>query len=236
MGAIKTPLGDNPQPPQGEGGDNTAPPAAPQAQDDATAQGDTSVGSQDDNVSPDEQKIYDTVLHRAADLIYGDGHVNPEILKSLSAAKNPSPTNGEDSGDPAVNHAAVIALADTATAVVQKLDVSSQQQGFHIPDDILYHAGVEVVEMLAEVATVAKIHDYSDEETTGAFYQAIDNYRPIAERMGRTDPEKLKGQFEEILHADQQGHLGELLPGLKTHGGGAPPPPQDQPADQQQSY
>lgn len=212
-----------------------------------TAAPDPAQGGQDQgqdeqpNVSPEEQKMYDTVMEKAGDIIYGKGKVMPEILKSLEPAKD-APSAGPPDAPPdasspdaesapedqaeggegseqaqgAKGNPAVLALANTATQVVNKLDTSSREQGFTIPDDVLYHAGSEIVGMLAEVAETAGFHDYSEDEINGAFYQAIDNYRPIAEKMGRTDNATLQQQFGEIEQADQQGKLGEILPGMES--------------------
>jgi hypothetical protein len=226
---------------------------------------------QESNVSPEEQQQYETVMHKAADIIYGNGKVMPEILKALEPAKDAPPApqgdgdgadaesaaedqgesqpmpgdgdgtdtegGGEDQGEgqpPAPGdqggqqagkgNPAVMALANTATQVVQKLDTSAKEANFQISDDVLYHAGAEIVGMLAEIAEAANIHSYSEEEIQGAFFQAVDNYRPIAERMGRTDDQTLKAQFGQIVQADEQGKLGELLPGADSQQGAQPQP------------
>jgi hypothetical protein len=171
------------------------------------------------NVSPEEQQIYDQVVGKAADIIYGKGKVMPEIVEALKPAKGTPTGEGEEDqaqpeGQGKVGNPAVLALANTAVQIVQKLDVAAKDAGQPIPDDVLYHAGSEVVEMLAEVAEAAGFHDYSEEEINGAFLQAVDLYRPIAEEMGRTSSDQLKQQFGEIEQADQQGQLGQLLPGI----------------------
>lgn len=166
-------------------------------------------GGEESNVSPEEQKQYDTFMEKAADIIYGDkeGEVMPEILASLKPASEPAE-------DPAGGNPAVLALANTATQIVQKLDVASKEAGQQVSDDVLYHGGAEVIELLAEIAEAAGIHEYTEEEINGALIQAVDNYRPIAEEMGRTDADTLKKQFGEVVAADEQGKLGQVVPGL----------------------
>jgi hypothetical protein len=194
--------------------------AAPAAPDQAAP--DQAQPGEDSNVSPEEQQIYDTVMAKAGDIIYGKGKVMPQIVDALKPAREPAK-------DPAAGNPAVLALANTATQIVSKLDASSKEAGQQIPDDVLYHAGSEIVGMLAEVAEAAGIHDYSEDEINGAFLQAVDNYRPIAEEMGRTDDATLKSQFNDILNADAHGQLGQLLPGL----GDQPQTGQDQQQPQQ---
>ena len=173
----------------------------------------------DANVSPEEQEQYNEVVKQAAGIIYGKGKVMPQILEALKPAKDAAQPEGaqdEQGEQSTAGNPAVQALAATATQVVQKLDTAAHEQGYQITDDVLYHAGVEILEMLAEVAETAGFHSYSEDELQGALYQAIDNYRPIAERMGRTDDATLKQQFGEIVAADEQGKLGEVLPGLNS--------------------
>lgn len=180
-----------------------------------TPQEESTESGEESNVSPEEQQIYDQVMDKASQLIYGDGKVMPEILESLKPAQEPAQ-------DPAGGNPAVLALANTATQIIQKLDTSSREQNVTIPDDVLYHAGTEIIELLAEVAEKAGFHDYSEDELNGALVQTVDNYRPIAEEMGRTDADTLKQQFGEIQQADEQGKLGEMLPGLGAKEGGKP--------------
>jgi hypothetical protein len=103
----------------------------------------------------------------------------------------------------------VLALANTAVQIVSKLDASAKEAGQQIPDDILYHAGSEIVGMLAEVAEAANIHNYSEDEIQGAFFQAVDQYRPIAEADGRTDQNTLK---RPVRPNPQRGCVGAVGP------------------------
>lgn len=180
---------------------------------------------EESNVSPEEQAQYETFVTKAADIIYGEGKVMPEILEALSPGKDaPAPGEQREGGNPAV-----IALANTAVQVIQKLDVASHEANAPVSDDVLYHGGVEVIEMLAEVAEAAGIHAYTEEELNGALFQAVDDYRPIAIAMGRTNDETLKGQFSEALDADAQGRLGDLLPGMGGATMGEPPVQAEEP-------
>ncbi len=195
------------------------------------------------NVSPEEQDQYNMFMEKVGDILYGAGEgagkIMPEILQSLSGAKGGGqPTDDEgaetspddegaegeggDKGNPAV-----MALANTAVQVVQKIDTAGFEAGNPVSDEVVYHAAVETIELLAEISEKAGIHDFSEEELTGALYQAVDLYRPIAEELGRTNEDTLKQQFGEISEADKQGKLGELLPGFDgaTMDGGASPPP-----------
>lgn len=212
-----------------------------------------SFGTDEPNVSEEDQAEYDEFVKTASDIIHGGdkAEVMPEILESLRSGKDdgqgalppaPDPTapppdqsqqdpNAPPQGDAPKSNAPILALANTAVQIVQKMDVDSSEAGKPWTDDVLYQGATEVIEMLGDIALAANIYDYTDEEMTGAFYQAVDMYRPIAIEMGRTSDETLKGQFSEIEDADKAGRLGDMLPGAGPQTVGEPPVG---PADQQQ--
>lgn len=168
------------------------------------------------NVSPEEQAEYDLFMENATELIYGDGEVRPEILQALQAPPKQE-TEGQE-----VNPA-IMALAQTCVTIVTRLDDSAREQNKVISDDVLIHGATAIIEELGEVAEAAKLHDYSEEDLTGAFQMAVDMYRPKAIQDGRTSEETLKGQFGEINEADSAGKLGDILPGLGDETMGEPP-------------
>lgn len=135
---------------------------------------------------------------------------------------------GEASAQGGKPSAPIMALASAAVTIVSQLDDSARKAGKPISDDVLFHGGLDVVQELAEVADAAKIHDYSQEDITGAFAQAVDQYRAKAVSDGRTTDDTLKQQFGEINQADQEGKLGDILPGLSSG------PPQGEPPVQSQ--
>lgn len=159
------------------------------------------------NVTPEEQAEYEQFVQNSFRLIYSeDQQVRPEILQALQAAQG-----GEA-------NSAILALAQTTVTIVEQLDTSAREAGKPVSDAVLYHGGLAVVEELAEVAEAAQIHDYSEEDMTGAFSQAIDMYRPKLIESGRTSEDELKAGFAEIQQADEQGQMGQLLPGLGDMG------------------
>lgn len=159
------------------------------------------------NVTPEEQAEYDQVMENALTLMYTPEGVRPEIVQALSVEQE------EGEAGQQVN-SAILALAQSAVTIVARLDDSAREAGKPISDEVLYHAGFDVVQELAEIAEASKIHDYSEEDITGAFAQALDMYREKAIADGRTNEETLKAQFNEINQAESEGRLDELLPGL----------------------
>lgn len=157
------------------------------------------------NVSPEEQAQYDMVVRNALKIIYPEGEegaqptVSPQVLKGLSGSKEP-----------------VMNLATTAVTIVTGLRDSAKKAGQPIADDVLFHAGVAIIEELAEVAEAAKIHDYSDKDEEHALYLALDMYRSAGEQSGDVDKEALTQQWGQIVEADKQGRVGDVLPGIES--------------------
>lgn len=147
------------------------------------------------NVSPEEQEQYDNFVGHAAKLIY-DPKSRDAVLQRLKAT-------GDFMDD----------LANTAVMVVQRVEAAAEQAGEQIPDEIVFAGGKEILEELADYAGEMGIHDYDEKELEGAWYRALDLYRAMGEQTGRIDPTQLKAEFAQINEADQQGRLGELLPG-----------------------
>lgn len=192
----------------------------------------------DSNVSPEEQAQYNQFEMNMLELIYVSGEQGsqprPEIIQSLQASKEapmeePDPEGpqgeaGEEGQAPSQPGQAagpsphIVALASTAVEITKKLDDSAREAGQPLTDDVLLHGGTEVIEELATVAQMAGIHDYSDDELSGAVTTAMDMYREKAIADGRTDAETLKGQWGELIQADKDGTIDQMVPGIKQAG------------------
>lgn len=159
-------------------------------------------GEPQPNVTPEEQAQYEMVVRNALKIIYPEGEqaaVSPQVMKGLSGSKEP-----------------VMNLAITAVTIVTGLRDSAKKAGQPIDQDVLFHAGVAIIEELAEVAEAAKIHDYSDKDEESALYLALDMYRSAGEQSGDVDKEALTQQWGQIVEADKQGRVGEVLPGIES--------------------
>lgn len=176
---------------------------------------------QAEEFTAEEQAQYDDFVIKASDLIHGGDkeEVLPEILESLRGGGEAAPA--PEDGSEAPTNGPILALANTTVQICQKLDVDASEAGTPWSDDVLYQGAVEVIEMLGEIAETANIHAYSEDDLAGAFYQAVDLYRPIAIEMGRTTDEDLKGQFAEIEEAGKDGRLDQVM--AETQANTAPP-------------
>jgi hypothetical protein len=177
----------------------------------ATAQGDERyIPDGESNVAPEEQAEYDQFVKNGMAMLYHQGEVSPAIIESLSAKGEGSEGEGEGKGP----SGPVIALANTTVEIVSHLDESSRQAGKPVSNDVLLHGGIEIMEQLIDIAETANVHDYSEEEQQGAIAIAMDMYRPKLIEGGRTSEDALKGEFGEVVQADEQGQMEEMLPGI----------------------
>jgi hypothetical protein len=146
------------------------------------------------NVTAEEQDLYDATVGQAYNLIYDD-EVLPRILKRLNG---PNP---------------VESLATVAVMVMGRVEDSALKENRKIPGDVMLHAGMEVLQDLASLAAEAKVYKYDKAEKEAALYQALDQYRQMREGQGRLDRESLRRDWAQMMQAEQQGRLDEVLPG-----------------------
>lgn len=162
-----------------------------------------------EQASPEEQAQYEQVMNNAYELIF-DEKTMPGVLESLAG-----------DGDPKLG------LATTAASIVTHLKQSAEQGGQPLSEDVVYHAGVAILEDLADLAGKAGIHEFTEEEAEGALYQAMDVYREL--NAGEIDQERYAGELEGLKQADKAGTLGQMLPGIEKvaerggNGGGGQP-------------
>ena len=153
-------------------------------------------GEEQPNVTEAEQQIYDTFVDNAFSAIYDEKSL-PQIKESLKGA-----------GDP------VEGLANTAVSVITRVQDSAEQAGQTLPPDVVFHAGVEILENLADFASKSGIHDYTPEEIEGGTYRAMDIYRENKGRDGGADRPQIVSDFNQIVELDKAGRMDEVAPGL----------------------
>jgi hypothetical protein len=172
------------------------------------------------NVTPEEQAQYDQFVNNALEIIYpqqSQGQPSPAIMQGLAGQMDPQVAEMFAQADPPVGNSPIDNLAATGVSLVLMVEASAAQANAAISDDVLYHAGADILAELAEVAEAAKIHEYPDAEMESALYRALDLYRVSSPRV---DPERLKQEFGQIVEADKAGQLDQLLPGIGQRMGG----------------
>ena len=161
-------------------------------------------GEDQPNVTPEEQAQYDQFIDNAFSAIYDEKSL-PQIIESLKGNGNP-----------------VDGLANTAVAVVTRVEDSAEKAGQALSPDVVFNAGSEILEDLAELASKAGIHEFTPDEVEGALFQAMDLYREMRGRDGGAARPQIVEDFNQIVELDQAGKLDEVAPGLtERFGGGA---------------
>ena len=188
----------------------TAAPGAPGAAP-SSAAAPQQAGEGQPNVSPEEQAIYDTFVDNAFSAIY-DEKALPQVLKSL-----------EGDGDP------IDGLANTAVTTIIRVQDSAENAGQQLTSDVVFHAGAEILEDLADLAEKAGIHTYTTDELEGATFKAMDIYRETKGVDGGTQPQIVE-DFKQIVELDKAGRMDEVAPGLTENfgdggSGGSPAAP-----------
>lgn len=193
------------QPPQSPPAGAAPPTGAPAPAGPVQASGQVG-GDEQPNVSPEEQRIYDEFVNNAYSVIYDDKSL-PQIIESLKGDGNP-----------------VDGLANTAVAVIVRVQ-DAVEAGQEIPSDVVFNAGIEILEDLADLASKAGVHEFTQEELEGATFLAMDLYREAKDLDGGAARPQIVEDFDKIIALDQAGKLDEVAPGLSERfGGGARQP------------
>lgn len=87
------------------------------------------------------------------------------------------------------------------------------------PGAVLFEGGKVAVETLIEVSEAARIHNFTPEETEGAYLRAVDLFRVAQTKVNPQLIQTLSADFARLVQADRAGQGSKVLPGLP----GGPP-------------
>lgn len=170
-----------------------------------------------EQATPEEQAQYDQFVNNALEIIYPKGEaqgMSPAIKAHLSGQFEPELQNMLQQIQPPLNPSSPIeALAATAALVVMTLENSAGQSGKEIDAAVLFHAGLEITQILADDGKEFGIFDLGDQDQEKAFYRAVDIYRQVSPRAQQAQPE-LASEFDQLRQANDQGDMGKVLPGI----------------------
>lgn len=171
-------------------------------------------GDPQPNVTPEEQTAYNQLVTNGMKLIYrGDGkdvRVNPAVLDQLrgqwdsvkpSLGQMPDEEKPLDPKNPTDN------LAVATVALILALEASAAAAGKKIDPDVLFHGGAELLEQLADIASAAKIHDFTTDELTGAVNRAAMLYGVSTKTQNK---QEALAEFQHFLQT-QGDTLGQTL-------------------------
>lgn len=138
------------------------------------------------NVSPEEQKMYDTVVVMAMDLLYKEERL-PSLVEKLRG--------GSDNISAEIGHSAAMTLT-TINRTVEKQDRE-------IPEEVLYAAGQEVVSQLVDIAIAAGLVKQEDEDKVAeaSLYEGLRVWGQNMGRDGQIDDARQKAAQEQLQAA-----------------------------------
>jgi len=183
--------------------------------DEQLADGRTEADDEEPNVTPEEQKQYDTVVGKAMELLYADERL-PVLVKKLR--------DGADNISAEIGHSAAMTLTTIARTV--------ENQGQEIPEEILYSAGQEIVSQVTDIAEAAGIisPEQSQAVAEAALYEGLRLWGEMMTRDGKlTDERQMEAQ-----DALKQAGIEQKAPAGKQPPAGAGQPPQAGPRQPQQ--
>lgn len=198
-----------PRPPA-PGGATMPAPAAPQQQ-----MGPDTGGME--QATPEEQAMYEQLVTAALDFFVpkSSDQIAPPVLASLKGQYPEAAMQMFAEAEPPIDTNPLDAVAVTATIALMMAENEIEKGGAQIPNDIVFHAGAEVIEYAIAASEAANIHDFNEQDMERVTYRAMDLYRTASPRA---DQEALAAEFEEVVAADRAGQLGALLPGIEGRG------------------
>lgn len=169
-------------------------------------------GSPGEPASPEEQALYeDLVLRAEAVLAPEQEQISGEILANLKGDFDPQVAQLLAGAEPPIANSPQDSVSATATVMMMAIEAQAEKDGTRYPDEVVQHAGTDVVELLVAVSEAAGIHDFDEQEMDGMYYRAVDLYRLVSPRA---DEEALKGHFSTLVQANEAGQMDKVLPGL----------------------
>lgn len=171
------------------------------------------------NVSPEEQEAYDMYVNNAMEIIYPSveqASVSPQILMQLKGEWPPELTEMMASLEEPLTGEPLDNIAATAAVITMMLEGSAASAGQDMPDEVIFHGGAEIVEELVDLGEELGLFELDDQQVEQAFYRAVDIYRQVSPRMDDAAKQSLTAEFEQVVAADKEGRLGEIIPGMES--------------------
>lgn len=166
--------------------------------------------------TPEEQELYEEFHLAGMAMMFDQGKVRPGILKLLD--DDPSDLmavlgNVEELKE----FSPIVAVAATgAMLALQIVEMGGDALGGENVDRdaVIFHGGRAIIEDLLEIA-IEQGAQIDEDGANKAMLMAADLYREAAASKGLVDEEALKAAFDEVVTADKEGRLGEVLPEIE---------------------
>lgn len=144
-----------------------------------------------------------------------------------SLPENQDQGGGQPAGPP--DHGAngpAKGLAQTAVMILAKVGSAAEQAGQTLSPDVVFAAGTQIFEQLAEISNRAGISDYKPhtDEYEAIYYHAIDMAITQMAKSGELDQKGAMAAMEQLKQMDASGDLERIFQSLdaKDQGGKQP--------------
>lgn len=176
------------------------------------------------NVSPEDQQMYDLVVHAAMDMMYQGTSMSTLAERLVKEKDNLSGSIGH-----------------TAAMILQSIDRTWQKQDKQMPEEVLFAAGQEIVSQLADVAVALKLVTEEDSQKLAeeSLFEGMRVWGAKMQQMGEITDERQMSAQEQLRDAKikltdfgraQQQDQGAAPPGAPQAGvQSAVPPTSNQP-------
>lgn len=148
----------------------------------------------ENRASPEEQELYEKFVKNAIRVIYSDATF-PKVLELLKA----EPKEG---------------VAVAASTIVARVATAAEKKGMKLNGDVVFAAGKTIVEDLINLSEKAGIHEYSQEEVEGVFYNTLDTFRGLMDKAGRINKQAAERDFAKLQQMNQSGEIDRMMMGL----------------------
>lgn len=167
--------------------------------------------NEEPNVTPEEQAEYERFVEAGLMAMAEGGEIKPGIRQLLDEdPKDLIAALGDNIPELGERFSPIVAVAATAVIVTREaIERVGKPSG-----DVLLQGGRAILEALVELRDTMG-DDFTQDEINQAWLHAIDIYRAVASEAGEVDDEEASAEFAEILNAQEQGRLGEVLPELE---------------------
>jgi hypothetical protein len=150
-----------------------------------------------ENVTPEEQAVYDKVVDTAYSLIY-DEKAMPKMMATFKNKQKP-----------------VNAVAQNVSAVMSRVQDVMTKAGTPVPSDTMLPAIEEVVSDFADLLAESQVVDLQQEQLDAAYTRTVAMYQQMEAKAGRSDAEGGAQTIQYINRAAEAGAMNEVLPGLE---------------------
>lgn len=147
-----------------------------------------------EEATEEEQAKYTLVVARAIKLFHGTGR--DQTLKMLASGETPAESVGR-----------------TAAMTVRMIKKSADEAGKPIEDEILFHAGVEIVDELFNYGTQAGVFKFSDakeaqQQHDESLFYALKYYGEEALANGEVDRNAMQQAMQQGIQQEQSAQVG----------------------------